>query len=578
MCFLRHPPSLGLCGLVSGLLTLSLGVASYLAGFISSATVAACLPPPLSTHLVEDFMSALTVHESTHLLLRTFSVQQSLCCTCILIQHSFLREQSDQLWIQWESDFRFALLSYNREFCWVSMPPSSTPQRMRWTLSIPLAEILMRVDDLQWEAANRGPVLRAGIPLEPANNPPAYDGDPNSCQAFLSQCSLVFSLQPRRYATEEAKVCFRSHSSLGPLPRMGNRRMEIAGSLLCYICGFLPGDDEAVRPFSPGRWGRGSTVSVVSEDVFCHWLCHTVSDSGGQRRQPATPWRHLESSLSDAASCHATGSAPAHAAAEPGEFNSGIVSALRQGWPLRPSVPFKSQGPPVKRKVLVGPSPCTNSPATRTQLPFRLSFQGGSHTGHALLDSGAEGNFLGDCVSLSLSGNHCEQIELFIIDSPKAPLVLGHPWLLKHNPHIDWVNNYILAWSQPCRVSCLGAAFPAVSVSCVSQADPPDLTGVPAEYCDLRAIFCKSRATSLPPHHPYDCAIDLLPGTSPPKGGYFTFPFLKERPWMGIYGKQYRLGSFAILPLPPVQVFSSFRRKTAPYTLVLTTEDWMTLL
>ncbi len=148
MCFLRYPPSLGLCGLVSGLLTLLLGVASYLAGFISSATVAACLPPPLSTHLVEDFMSALTVHESTHLLLRTFSVQQSLRCTCILIQHSFLREQSDQLWIQWESDFRFALLSYNREFCWVSMPPSSTPQRMRWTLSIPLADLLMRVDDL----------------------------------------------------------------------------------------------------------------------------------------------------------------------------------------------------------------------------------------------------------------------------------------------------------------------------------------------------------------------------------------------------------------------------------------------
>ncbi len=179
------------------------------------------------------------------------------------------------------------------------------------------------------------------------------------------------------------------------------------------------------------------------------------------------------------------------------------MSVLRQGWPLRPSVPFKSQGPPVKRKVLVGPSPCTNSPATRTQLPFRLSFQGGSHTGHDLLDLGAEGNFLDSasaqkwnisnipltkpitvwslvgnplttithvtpCVSLSLSGNHCEQIELFIIDSPKAPLVLGHPWLLKHNPHIDWVNNYILAWSQPCCVSCLGAAFPAVSVSCVS--------------------------------------------------------------------------------------------------------------
>ncbi len=41
-----------------------------------------------------------------------------------------------------------------------------------------------------------------------ANNPPLYDGDPNSCRAFLSQCSLVFALQPRRYATERLKIAY----------------------------------------------------------------------------------------------------------------------------------------------------------------------------------------------------------------------------------------------------------------------------------------------------------------------------------------------------------------------------------
>ncbi len=74
-----------------------------------------------------------------------------------------------------------------------------------------VAELLMRIDDLQREAANWGPILRTGIPLEPephANNPPVYDGDLNACQAFLSQCSLVFSLQPRHYATEEAKEAY----------------------------------------------------------------------------------------------------------------------------------------------------------------------------------------------------------------------------------------------------------------------------------------------------------------------------------------------------------------------------------
>ncbi|XP_026103014.1 uncharacterized protein LOC113074396 [Carassius auratus] len=75
-------------------------------------------------------------------------------------------------------------------------------------LSARVSELLTRVDDLQREATNRGSVLHTGMAHESephANNPPVYDGDPNACQAFLSQCSLVFSLQPRRYANEEAK-------------------------------------------------------------------------------------------------------------------------------------------------------------------------------------------------------------------------------------------------------------------------------------------------------------------------------------------------------------------------------------
>ncbi len=49
-----------------------------------------------------------------------------------------------------------------------------------------------------------------------------------------------------------------------------------------------------------------------------------------------------------------------------------------------------------------------------------------------------------------------------------------------------------------------------MSVS-VSQGDPVDLANVPETYHDLRAVFSKSRASSLPPHHPYDYAIELLP-------------------------------------------------------------------
>ncbi len=48
------------------------------------------------------------------------------------------------------------------------------------------------------------------------------------------------------------------------------------------------------------------------------------------------------------------------------------------------------------------------------------------------------------------------------------------------------------------------------------------LADVPEAYHDLRVVFSKSRASSLPPHCLYDCAIDLLPGTSPPKGRLYS--------------------------------------------------------
>ncbi|KAI3358206.1 hypothetical protein L3Q82_003207 [Scortum barcoo] len=44
----------------------------------------------------------------------------------------------------------------------------------------------------------------------------------------------------------------------------------------------------------------------------------------------------------------------------------------------------------------------------------------------------------------------------------------------------------------------------------------PDLSSVPSVYHDLAPVFSKAKATSLPPHRPYDCPIDLLPGASLP--------------------------------------------------------------
>ncbi len=178
---------------------------------------------------------------------------------------------------------------------------------------------------------------------------------------------------------------------------------------------------------------------------------------------------------------------------------------------------------------------------------MRLQWAAGRHDGTALLDSGAEGNLLDISlaqllhipmvslrhkisvsalngqslpeislstvpIALITSGNHSETITFLITNSPLAPVVLGHPWLTQHNPRVDWGRNTISEWSKACYASCLVSA--GFSVSCsLLQDEVGSLSNVPEEYLDLKEVFSKSRAASLPPHRPYDCAIELVPGT-----------------------------------------------------------------
>ncbi len=79
-----------------------------------------------------------------------------------------------------------------------------------------------------------------------------------------------------------------------------------------------------------------------------------------------------------------------------------------------------------------------------------------------------------------------------------------------------------MSWGLSCHVKCLVSAMPVVSSVPVFQEEPGDLSVVPEEYHDLRAVFSWSQPTSLPPHRPYDCSIDLVPGSVPPRGRLYS--------------------------------------------------------
>ena len=56
---------------------------------------------------------------------------------------------------------------------------------------------------------SQGPQPAAPPAREPRLPPPeTYSGDPGSCQSFLTQCGLVFALQPSSFPTDRAKVAY----------------------------------------------------------------------------------------------------------------------------------------------------------------------------------------------------------------------------------------------------------------------------------------------------------------------------------------------------------------------------------
>ncbi|XP_031758562.1 uncharacterized protein LOC108647661 [Xenopus tropicalis] len=123
-------------------------------------------------------------------------------------------------------------------------------------------------------------------------------------------------------------------------------------------------------------------------------------------------------------------------------------------------------------------------------------------------------------LNVSINNSHFELMCFDVVSSPLFPVIIGLPWLKVHNPLIDWSQGSLSFSSPFCRRNCLrkhSSMFPQ-AVACTTEEKSKLLSLVPVVYHEFLDIFNERQADILPPHRPYDCPIDLLPGAPIPFG------------------------------------------------------------
>ncbi len=157
----------------------------------------------------------------------------------------------------------------------------------------------------------------------------------------------------------------------------------------------------------------------------------------------------------------------------------------------------------------------------------------------------------------------------------------------QHNPNINWNTGEILQWSESCFHTCLSSVQKSpISHSQPSKSKPTTLSinsttvespevdhqgEIPLQYWAFQDVFSKRLATQLPPHRPWDCAIDLLPGATLPKGRVYPLSIWSRRPWRSTFRSHSNNTSFDHLHPLPLRVSSSWQKRMEDCGRVSTT-------
>ncbi|KAK3559100.1 hypothetical protein QTP86_004111 [Hemibagrus guttatus] len=156
-------------------------------------------------------------------------------------------------------------------------------------------------------------------------------------------------------------------------------------------------------------------------------------------------------------------------------------------------------------------------------VPVSLCFSDRCVPVSALIDSGAAVNLIDGALveELGIPTIPCIlSLRITAIDS--QPIGGGYLTrqtellVFQHDPQISWHTGELVRWSATSLKECL---LELVSRPCMASVEEDSASRhVPHIYEDFREVFSEERAACLPLHRAWDCAIDLLPNTSPSRG------------------------------------------------------------
>ncbi|KAK3509246.1 hypothetical protein QTP70_025601 [Hemibagrus guttatus] len=404
--------------------------------------------------------------------------------------------------------------------------------------------------------------------------PEKFDGSADCCRGFLRQCEVFFSHQPGVYREDGTKCTFLLSLLTGkalewasavwdadPLIRASYSHFEegirevfehpaggkdILVQLMEIRQGSESAADYAIRFWTlavQSEWNnvalwavfRAGLNPALQTELACHVEATSLSQFVATAIRLDNLRRQRRTGASDMASAH-----PRVRMDYPGQGERD-PEPMRLGRSRLTEEERRPRGPP-RRCYNCGStshlSPRCPERAADSQvgdrslsmsltIPVSLLFSDRCVRVPALIDSGAAVNLIDGALveELGISTSPCaglfhhKRLTFYVTSSPANPVILRFPWLRRHDPQISWRTGKLTRWSPACLRDCLRNPVSRSCGTCsIEEVNTRAHVRLPQPYADFERVFSEERASHLPEHQEWDCAIDLLPNTFLPKG------------------------------------------------------------